>query len=112
MEAFLHNISHFPGVLPTFVVGVLLAFWLLAILGMLDFETFGPDWLGGGDLELETDTEGSSAPTAGRGNVTDVAVSAAAPYTHPAGTSAAMSAAVSEQLAARIENMTTSTVTR
>lgn len=62
MDAFLHNISHYPGVVPTFVIGVLMAFWALAILGMLDFENFGPDWLGGGDLEFDTDAEGNSVP--------------------------------------------------
>lgn len=47
--SFLQLLTSFPGVLPSIVIGVLLVFWLLTIVGLLDLDSFGPDWLGGGD---------------------------------------------------------------
>lgn len=44
MDAFLTSITSYPGFLPTVLVGVLLVFWLLAIVGLVDFEQFGPDF--------------------------------------------------------------------
>jgi len=48
MSEFLLAISTFPGLLPSILVGVLLVFWLFAIVGAIDFESFGPDWIGDG----------------------------------------------------------------
>lgn len=47
MDEFTAILTSYPGFVPSLLVGVLLVFWLLAILGALDFEHFGPDWLGG-----------------------------------------------------------------
>lgn len=53
--SFLQVLSSYPALIPSILIGVLLVFWLLAIVGMLDFESIGPDWLGGGggdDVDL------------------------------------------------------------
>jgi membrane protein implicated in regulation of membrane protease activity len=47
--SFLDLVTHFPGLLPSILIGVLLVFWLLTIAGLLDLDSFGPDWLGSGD---------------------------------------------------------------
>lgn len=47
--SFLHLLTSYPGLLPSIVVGVLLVFWLLTIAGLLDMDSFGPDWLGGSE---------------------------------------------------------------
>lgn len=44
MDAFLASITSYPGFLPTVLVGVLMVFWVLAIIGLIDFEHFGPDF--------------------------------------------------------------------
>lgn len=55
MDAFLAALTHYPGIVPSVLLGVLLIFWLLAILGALDFEHFGPDWLGDHHHELNSE---------------------------------------------------------
>lgn len=45
--SFLDLLTHYPGLLPSIVIGVLLVFWLLTIVGLLDHDSFGPDWIGG-----------------------------------------------------------------
>jgi len=50
MTGFLYALTHFPGIVPSILIGALMFFWLLAILGMLDFHTIGPDWLGGHEV--------------------------------------------------------------
>lgn len=47
--SFLDLLTHFPGLLPSIVIGALLVFWLLTIVGLIDMDSFGPDWLGGSD---------------------------------------------------------------
>lgn len=47
--SFIHLLTHFPGLLPSILIGVLLVFWLLTIAGLLDMDSFGPDWLGGSE---------------------------------------------------------------
>lgn len=47
MSSFLYALTHYPGIIPSILIGALLVFWLLAVLGMLDFDHIGPDWLGG-----------------------------------------------------------------
>lgn len=59
MQAFLDALTHYPGIVPSVLVGVLLVFWLLAILGALDFEHFGPDWLGEHHHDLDAHTDGA-----------------------------------------------------
>ncbi len=45
MNEFLAIISSYPTAIPTVLIGVLIVFWLLAILGALDHDHIGPDWL-------------------------------------------------------------------
>jgi membrane protein implicated in regulation of membrane protease activity len=47
--SFVYLLTSYPGVLPSVVIGVLLVFWLLTIVGLLDLDSFGPDWLGGSE---------------------------------------------------------------
>ncbi|MBL8299284.1 MAG: hypothetical protein JNN30_13175 [Rhodanobacteraceae bacterium] len=47
--SFLALLTSYPGLLPSILIGVLLVFWLLTIVGLLDLDNFGPDWLGGSD---------------------------------------------------------------
>jgi hypothetical protein len=46
MDAFIASITLFPGLIPSALLGVLLIFWLLSIVGVLDLDHIGPDWLG------------------------------------------------------------------
>lgn len=46
--SFVGLLTSYPAFLPSVLIGVLLVFWLLAIVGLLDFDSIGPDWLGGG----------------------------------------------------------------
>jgi membrane protein implicated in regulation of membrane protease activity len=55
MDGFLYSLTHYPGVIPTALLGVMLLLWLIAMVGLLDLDSFGPDWLGGGELELEAE---------------------------------------------------------
>ena len=55
MDTLLHHLTHFPGIIPTALLGVLMVLWLIAMLGLLDLDSFGPDWLGGGDLEADVE---------------------------------------------------------
>jgi|CXWL01.1.fsa_nt_gi hypothetical protein len=47
MSSFMYALTHYPGIIPSILIGALLVFWLLALLGLLDFDHVGPDWLGG-----------------------------------------------------------------
>jgi|GEM_PF-1168340 len=47
MSSFVYALSHYPGIIPSILIGALLVFWLLALVGLLDFDHIGPDWLGG-----------------------------------------------------------------
>lgn len=47
--SFLQLLTSYPSLLPSIVIGVLLVFWLLTIAGLLDMDSFGPDWLGGSE---------------------------------------------------------------
>jgi membrane protein implicated in regulation of membrane protease activity len=55
--SFLQLITSYPAFLPSVLVGVLLVFWLMAIVGLLDFDSIGPDWIGGGHHH-DVDAEG------------------------------------------------------
>ena len=55
MNSFMELLSHFPGFVPSVLMGALLVFWLLAIIGVLDFDTFGPHF--DADVHLETDVD-------------------------------------------------------
>lgn len=52
---FIYVLTHYPGMVPTVLVGVLMVFWLLVIAGLFDFETVGPDWLGDADISHDGD---------------------------------------------------------
>ncbi len=58
MMDLIHLISTFPGIIPSVLIGVLMVFWLLTIVGLLDLESFGPDWLG----EAGTDADDTGMP--------------------------------------------------
>lgn len=47
--SFLQLLTGYPSLLPSIVIGVMLVFWLLTIVGLLDMDSFGPDWLGGSE---------------------------------------------------------------
>lgn len=55
MQDFLEALTHYPGIVPSVLIGVLLLFWLAAIVGALDFERVGPDWLGDSDVGGSSD---------------------------------------------------------
>lgn len=55
--SFVGLLTSYPAFLPSVLIGVLLVFWLLAIVGLLDFDSIGPDWLGGGHHH-DADAEG------------------------------------------------------
>lgn len=55
MNSFMELLSHFPGFVPSVLMGALLVFWLLAIIGVLDFDSFGPHF--DADVHLETDVD-------------------------------------------------------
>lgn len=57
--SFVELLSHYPGFVPSALIGALLVFWLLAILGLVDFEHFGPD------LDLPDDGGGEHAEAPG-----------------------------------------------
>lgn len=57
MDAFLAAITTYPGFLPTVLLGVLLVFWLLAIIGLVDAEHFGPDFSADPTLHVEADLD-------------------------------------------------------
>jgi hypothetical protein len=59
MDLFLHTLTHYPGIIPTVLLAIMLVIWLIAMVGLLDLDSIGPDWLGGGELELEA---GSDVP--------------------------------------------------
>lgn len=58
MTSFVYALSHYPGIIPSILIGALLVFWLLAVLGMLDFDHVGPDWLGGHGHGHDVDGDG------------------------------------------------------
>lgn len=55
--SFLQLLTQFPGILPSILLGALLVLWLLVIMGVVDHEHFGPDWLGGGHDSVDTAPE-------------------------------------------------------
>ncbi len=44
MDAFIASITLFPGLIPSALMGIVLIFWLLSIVGVLDLDHVGPDW--------------------------------------------------------------------
>jgi len=72
MTSFLELLSHYPGIVPSVLMGALIVFWLLAIVGVLDFDQFGPHF--DADVDL-------LARVAGR--EIDAAVRAAIPEANP-----------------------------
>jgi hypothetical protein len=60
MTSFLDLLTHYPGFVPSVLMGALLMFWLLAILGVLDFDSFGPHF----DTDLSTCRSTAAANTA------------------------------------------------
>lgn len=47
--SFIQLLTQYPAFVPSILIGVLLVFWLAAIVGLLDFDSVGPDWIGGHD---------------------------------------------------------------
>ncbi|MBK9656949.1 MAG: ubiquinone biosynthesis protein [Rhodanobacteraceae bacterium] len=62
MNSFLDLLTHFPGLVPSVLMGALLVFWLLAIAGVLDFDSFGPHFDTDVDLPEHGGGEHSEAP--------------------------------------------------
>ena len=62
MNSFLDLLTHFPGFVPSVLMGALLVFWLLAIVGVLDFDSFGPHFDTDVDLPEHGGGEHSEAP--------------------------------------------------
>lgn len=62
MTSFLDLLTHYPGFVPSVLMGALLVFWLLAILGVLDFDSFGPHFDTDVDLPEHAGGEHADAP--------------------------------------------------
>lgn len=62
MSSFLDLLTHYPGFVPSVLMGALLVFWLLAILGVLDFDHFGPHFDTDLDLADHAGGEHADAP--------------------------------------------------
>ena len=62
MTSFLDLLTHYPGFVPSVLMGALLIFWLLAILGVLDFDSFGPHFDADLDLPEHGGGEHAEAP--------------------------------------------------
>lgn len=62
MNSFLDLLTHFPGLVPSVLIGALLVFWLLAIAGVLDFDSFGPHFDGHLDLHHDVGGDHAEAP--------------------------------------------------
>lgn len=58
MEVFLYNVSSFPVVVYTFLLFIVVFYWVLAMLGAVDIELFDADVEIG--LEMDTDVDGAS----------------------------------------------------
>lgn len=62
MTSFLELLSHYPGIVPSVLMGALIVFWLLAIVGVLDFDHFGPHFDANVDLPEHAGGEHAEAP--------------------------------------------------
>ncbi len=60
MSSFLDLLTHYPGFIPSVLMGALTVFWLLAIVGVLDFDAFGPHF--DADLPEHVGGEHAEAP--------------------------------------------------
>ncbi len=59
MEVFLSNITSFPVVIYTFILAIVICYWLLAMIGAVDIEMFDMDM----DLDTDVDAQGLSGVT-------------------------------------------------
>jgi len=59
MEVFVNNITSFPVVVFTFILAIVICYWLLAMIGAVDIEMFDVDM----DLDTEVDAHGLSGVT-------------------------------------------------
>lgn len=55
MELFLNNLTSFPVVIFTFLLAIIICYWLLALLGAVDIEMFDLSFEADLDLELDGD---------------------------------------------------------
>lgn len=62
MDSFLDLLTHYPGFVPSALMGALLVFWLLAIAGVLDLDAFGPHLDAHVDLPDHAGGEHAEAP--------------------------------------------------
>lgn len=59
MEAFINAISHYPTSIYTVILGVVLLYWLIVLLGLVDIDLFDGD-LDIVEMDLDSDIDGSS----------------------------------------------------
>ena len=59
MEVFLNNITSFPVVVFTFILAIVICYWVLALIGAVDIEIFDADI----DLDTEIDAQSLSGVT-------------------------------------------------
>lgn len=57
MNSFMDLLTSFPGFVPSVLMGALLVFWLLAIIGVLDFDSFGPHFDADVHVEMDADAD-------------------------------------------------------
>ena len=62
MDGFIALLTHYPGFVPSALMGALLVFWLLAIAGVLDLDAFGPHLDAHVDLPDHAGGEHAAAP--------------------------------------------------
>lgn len=62
MTSFLDLLTSYPGFVPSALIGALMVFWLLAVLGVLDFDSFGPHL--GVHFEAHVELPGGDHPEA------------------------------------------------